>query len=572
MRSVRLLKSAGRWLRTVRYLRLVQIYGRLWFRLYNPSPELYPPPKQRPCSGPWELPARRTRSLQCPWVFRFLNVEHELSRLEDWNNPTCEKLWLYNLHYFDDLNAYGSSSRATWHRELLARWVVENPPAFGTGWEPYPTSLRIVNWIKWSLAGNTLSPECIYSLAVQARWLHKRLEFHLLGNHLFSNAKALVFAGVYFEGKEANLWLEKGFSILTREIPEQILSDGGQFERSPMYHALALEDMLDLCNVTSAFADAVPVKWQYLVRGWPDVVGRMRRWLATMCHPDREIAFFNDAAIGISPVPDELERYAEALGSKVQRLCSAVLEKSRSNEACKTNVQRRITYLSESGYLRLADEKAVALLDVAPVGPNYLPGHAHADTLSFELSIFGQRCIVNSGTSVYGKGQERQRQRGTAAHSTVTIDGENSTETWAGFRVGRRAIPSEPDIDEHISEVIISASHDGYQRLSGGNSHRRTWRFKSDSLVIIDQITGAFREAAARLHLHPDVKIETFDERGARLRLAQGQDLVIQIEGGELCALDGIWHPQFGVSIPNLCLVIKFTSVELFTTIQWDKH
>jgi hypothetical protein len=33
----------------------------------------------------------------------------------------------------------------------------------------------------------------------------------------------------------------------------------------------------------------------------------------------------------------------------------------------------------------------VLILDVAPVGPDYLPGHAHADTLSFELSLFGQR-------------------------------------------------------------------------------------------------------------------------------------------------------------------------------------
>ena len=79
--------------------------------------------------------------------------------------------------------------------------------------------------------------------------MKKRLEVHLLGNHLFSNAKALVFAGIFFEGGEAGQWLEKGLSILAKQIPEQILSDGGQFELSPMYHALALEDMLDLCNI-----------------------------------------------------------------------------------------------------------------------------------------------------------------------------------------------------------------------------------------------------------------------------------------------------------------------------------
>ena len=86
----------------------------------------------------------------------------------------------------------------------------------------------------------------------------------------------------------------------------------------------------------------------------------------------------------------------------------------------------------------------MALLDVAPVGPDYLPGHAHADTLSFELSLFGQRVLVNSGTSQYEAGPERSRQRGTAAHNTVIVDGHDSSEVWAGFRVARRASSRGP--------------------------------------------------------------------------------------------------------------------------------
>ena len=34
-----------------------------------------------------------------------------------------------------------------------------------------------------------------------------------------------------------------------------------------------------------------------------------------------------------------------------------------------------------------SDDKVVAIIDVAKIGPDYLPGHGHADTLSFELSI-----------------------------------------------------------------------------------------------------------------------------------------------------------------------------------------
>ena len=140
-------------------------------------------------------------------------------------------------------------------------------------------------------------------------------------------------------------------------------------------------------------------------------------------------------------------------------------------------------WLRDSGYVRLAAGPAVALLDVAPLGPDYLPGHAHADTLSFELSLFGQRVIVNGGTSRYGSGPERLAERGTAAHSTVQIDGADSSEVWGGFRVARRARPRDvrvhPGLDP-LPPVLspaaagacagvleVSAAHDGYCRLPG---------------------------------------------------------------------------------------------------------
>ena len=179
-----------------------------------------------------------------PRGFVFLNQPGQLDEI-GWDGPQREKLWRYNQHYFDDLNAIDAPTRRAWHTALVEDWVADNPPGHGIGWEPYPLSLRVVNWIKWSLAGTTLSPAALQSLAVQVRWLTDRLEIHLLGNHLFANAKALVFAGLFFQGKEADTWLKKGLRILERQVPEQILPDGGHFERSTMYHALALEDILD---------------------------------------------------------------------------------------------------------------------------------------------------------------------------------------------------------------------------------------------------------------------------------------------------------------------------------------
>jgi len=329
-------------------------------------------------------------------TFRFLN-ETLPQHNGPWGENAPTQLWKYNLHYFDDLNAFDSKTRHRWHVEAIANWIQDNPPGSGDAWAPYPTSLRVVNWIKWALGGAALEGTVADSLAMQVRTLIQRLEYHLLANHLFVNAKALVFAGLFFEGREAQHWLQKGMTILAREMPEQILPDGGQFERSPMYHALALEDVLDLINVANTLSGGVPDKWRTFVNSWPGLVQRMRRWLSGMCHPDGEIAFFNDAAIGIAPTPIELERYADAIFGGVPA--------TTAPDVGATHGTLRIRHLAESGYVRADAPNAALLLDVAPVGPDYQPAHAHADTLSFELSLFGSRVIVNGGTSGYGVGR-----------------------------------------------------------------------------------------------------------------------------------------------------------------------
>lgn len=546
-----------RYWHTLRHLRPIQFYGRIWFRLYRPKPDLSPAPGLRQICGPWAQPASKALSLLESMTFRFLNETHMLAQPGDWDDQGIDKLWRYNLHYFDDLNARNAAARDAWHRDLMTRWVAENPPGQGPGWEPYTTSLRIVNWIKWVLAGNDLSTTCRQSLAVQTRWLSSRLEIHLLGNHLFANAKALVFAGLYFEGDEAKRWLKKGLRILEREIPEQILNDGGQFERSTMYHALTLEDMLDLCNVTAAYADAISPRRQSMLADWPAVVERMRRWLAAMCHPDGEIGFFNDAAMGIAPSPAELEAYASRIGFvPIPPPGDGVM------------------HLADSGYIRIQQGPMTALLDVAPVGPAYLPGHAHADTLSFELSLFGQRVVVNSGTSCYGLSLERLRQRGTAAHSTVVIDHANSSEIWSGFRVARRAMPRLLALDETSREMKVAACHNGYERLPGKNIHQRCWTVHENALLIQDELSGPFAGAEARFHLHPLIKIEgrSAGENKLVLQLPNGRKVLLTIDGGTLHQDASRWHPSFGCSEPNICLVVQMHDQVLRTTLNWSEH
>ena len=535
---------------TLRYLRPVQIIGRLKRVFYKPKIRLGIDVQKREVPGKWLSPAQREVRMVASNEFRFLNETHIVHSVADWNNAQWSKLWLYNLHYFDDLTATDAILRRDWHQVLIERWIEENPPGTGNGWEPYPTSLRIVNWIKWGLAGNELENYWLKSLVIQAGWLEQNLETHLLGNHLFANAKALIFAGFFLQGGAADRWYETGVALVERELPEQVLGDGGNFELSTMYHLIFLEDLLDLVNIYRAYAQKIPDPIK-------DAIVSMIRWMELMCHPDGEIAFFNDAALGVTPSVAEIRSYGERLGFNVRE----------------KHFELDFVDLPCSGYSRIEMEDAVAIIDRAAIGPDYLPGHAHADTLSFELSLFEQRVVVNPGTSVYGADAQRQQERGTAAHSTVTIDQKDSSEVWGGFRVARRAQISERIHRKQGEAWVLSANHDGYCRLPGKPVHYREWLMSKRELVIRDKIMGqGVHHVASAFPLHPKISVNDSQDQSAVLNV-EGHLVQILIEGdGSLELASCCYHPEFGRSIDSQQLIYnvqRSLPIEITTRIAW---
>ena len=523
----------GLYYHTLRYLRPIQFYGRLSHRLRRPRPDLGPPPAFRNRAGDYPLPPVRPASMLAPDRFRFLNLERTVVHARDWNAPDAEKLWLYNLHYFDDLNAEGCDERQAWHHALIQRWIAENPPGHGNGWEPYPISLRLVNWIKWAMGGHKLPTAAVQSLAIQARYLTQRLEYHLLGNHLWTNGKALLFAGLFFEGEEADQWRQTGMAIVAEQLAEQLLPDGGHFERSPMYHSIFIEDLLDLVAVAKCFPGIAP---EAAVEDWRSKIAMMLDWLAVMTHPDGDIALFNDAAPGLAASPERLRFMAGNLGV-----------------ACPESSAERLQLLAASGYVRMNKGDFVVIADVGPIGPDYIPGHAHADTLSFELSWRGRRVFGNSGTSCYGTGPQRQRERGTAAHNTVMVDGEDSSEVWHGFRVARRARPTDLQVSGEAERLRVSCEHDGYTRLRGRPMHRREWRLDERGLVIRDEIQGRGQHrAVGHLHVQPGIQLQRIDERILRLSIPGLGVLQLHAEApAALEVVEGFHAPAFGLLRPR---------------------
>ena len=262
-----------------------------------------------------------------------------------------------------------------------------------------------------------------------------------------------------------------------------------------------------------------------------------------MIYTDNELAHFNDCANGIAPTYTELVSYAFKLNVKKQEAELKTLH-----------------YHRESGFIVFKDSKSHLIADIGKVGPDYLPGHAHADTLSFELAVKGERIIVNSGTSVYGASKERMQQRSTRAHSTVQIDEADSSEVWSGFRVGRRAIPFNIQVEvpnESRNSVSFRASHDGYRKLNNSPTQTRIFSLINDVWRVEDQISGSGNYVTSRFYLHPSIHIQK-TEFGIFLSKS-GENLINlkQEASVELNILNTTYHDEFGVTKPNKCIQLK---------------
>src|SRR5437016_2886487 len=240
------------YVRTISHLRVKQV---MYFVLRRFLPTVNRPPKKTAL-----VRLRHELSMRPPLAtimpqhgereFRFLNVPKVFNHGSvDWASTDMTRLWRYNLHYFDYILTPGRSVQHI--SELISDWVRSNPMGKGEGWEPYTVSLRMVNWVKLFLRDDFrqhVQASWLQSLYQQALWLERNIEHHILGNHYLKNGKALLFAGAFFVGTDAARWSRKGSKILIEEAHEQILPDGGHFERSPMYHAIAVEDYLDALN------------------------------------------------------------------------------------------------------------------------------------------------------------------------------------------------------------------------------------------------------------------------------------------------------------------------------------
>ena len=400
--------------------------------------------------------------------FYFLNKKYYYRGSINWNYDEYGKLWTYNLTYFDYLEQENISQEIAIN---LMYNFIDNIDTVKDGLEPFPISLRGINWIKYITANKLDDKKINDSLYMQYMILIDNIEYHLLGNHLLENAFSLLFGAYYFQD---DLFYTKAKEILKEELKEQILKDGAHFELSPMYHQIMLFRILDCINLVQNNS----WKEKELLLLLQEKAAIMLGWIEMMTFENGDIPLLNDSTNGIAPTSKVLLEYANSLDIKMKQQC-----------------------LSESGYRKYSYDKYECVIDIGNIGPDYIPGHAHADMFNFVLYVEGQPLIVDTGLSTYEANDRRLLERSTYAHNTVEIESKSQSHVWGAFRVAERA--HIVSLHEYNNE--IKAVHDGYEKNLGA-LHERTFIFKKNSIVIIDNILSMKSyKALARLHFHPSV-------------------------------------------------------------------
>jgi hypothetical protein len=484
-------------------------------------------------------------------TLKLLNQEHLIgTESPDWRlgHHTSQRLQIITLHYhkwlYDVAEAAASGQEDAQEalrlfKHYLSDWIlrcdVDIPGSRELAWNPYAIATRISWWIR---SFQALPKSCwdsepelrsmfLGSLQKQAAYLYRHLEYDIRGNHLFRDAVGLALAGRHFEHPRSQQWLAKAAQIAWAQADEQVLQDGGHFERSPMYHITVMDDLATLAHLL----DDGPAR-ERMRRTWE----RMAECLAWLHHPDGQIPLFNDAAFNGTCAPGRMLRQGSFLGW--------------SEEG---PPKRGAMLLPSFGLVVWHGDPWTIFFDVGPIGVDYQPGHGHADTLTLEASFQGYRLFVDPGTYGYDPDERRRYDRSTAAHNTVCVDETDSSEVWHIFRCGRRAYPDRVQLFESPYGFTASASHTGYRHLPGRPQPWREVTLHGDQrLVIKDRCDGkGVHRLSGGWLLGPGWTVTSCDN-GWRVYRPESGALKIRMHGppGLRLNLSPRWyHPEFGMEM-----------------------
>ncbi len=548
--------------------------------------------------------------------FCLLNEPWDLGSPTDWTSQTampvrrCEaktppqrdhpadnrpvRLWQFHLHYQEylrDLMAWSVGDEtadkerdAIWVTiwRIVDSWLERGISDRDNAWHPYCVSRRLPVWFDLAAVGqvpSALEQRFLGSCLDQAEHLARHLELDIGGNHLLENLTTLLLACCLLDTPRAKRWSERAKPLFERELGRQVLASGEFFERAPTYHCQVLGNIMRLAYVS---AERLPEVSALCRRA----ANPMWRFLRGILHPDGEIPLFADSGFNEAPSVAELASWASLLGLDATESSAVGSSEAEGGRSQLTAHNSQVV----GDYWTWRRDADFVIVDAGPLGARELPSHSHCDLGSLEVSIGGERLIVDSGNFDYEAGSMRRYCRSSLAHNVVTIDGHDHADVWSRFRMGHRGsivrfesgVGIGQDTTQQDAVAADDASwcelaHNAYRRLGVAASVRRVDvrdSSKRRRLRCVDSFEAAGSHTATGfLHFAPGVTVDRQSDFSFTVE-APRRTCIVEFRGAEQVDVAAGWHcPEFGRRMRTQVLVYSAplsVALRLEWEISWD--
>ncbi|HEY7889446.1 MAG TPA: alginate lyase family protein [Steroidobacteraceae bacterium] len=465
-------------------------------------------------------------------------------------------------------------------RVMIDSWLEACPYPRGVNWcASLEHAIRLVNWsFAWQLFGGDEAPlfKGEAGRAFRRRWLagiYRHCHFiarHFsrhssANNHLLGEAAGLFIASLTWPlWPESARWRSQSRSELAREALLQTFEDGVNREQAVWYH----HSVADMLLIAGLFARANGCGFD--VRYW-GALESMLDFLASIMDVSGGVPAIGDADQGVLArlVPageswpgvyrsllasgavlfarPEFRHKAGELDDKTRWLLgddAAARFAALAGSSAWLPVRRSFP---RAGYYILGDEfespeEVRIVADAGALGYLSIAAHGHADALAFTLTVGGKPFLVDSGTFAYHTERVWRRYfRGTSAHNTVMVDGEDQSVFAGAFLWLRHAAATVDEFECSRGLQVLVAHHNGYQRLADPVVHRRTWRYDTPAAVLAvrdELLCSAAHAAEIFWHFAPQCQVTcengrvTAERDGIRLELEPPESLSVTLVSG----------------------------------------
>ena len=389
-----------------------------------------------------------------------------------------------------DLRAFGGSQARTRARQLISNWINQNNRWTMKGWQPDIMARRLANLVfcyDWygSSADENFQEQLKKIVRLQARCIAidwKRLRDCDAQVEALSG---LIIAEAALGANEDDL--DKLMEFLVQQVDSILHEDGGHKSRMPNNHMNVMRNLIEIRNtglashlMQHAWLDATIAKMGAICRMWR--------------HADGQFARFNGAGTVSLDIIEETLARAGQKGKLLQ-------------------------HAPDTGFMRFSSGRSTVIMDVGQ--PAREARIAAFGTLGFEFAVGQNLLVINPGQNARDLNLQRLLCS-TKAHSTVSIDGQDSSD----FRVGRLAQTSDVELGRAESGLLATASHNGYEASHGIIHHRKLYLSTgggnlrgSDHLEYSGSPGEIARLAVVRFHLHPRVTAAMLSDQRVLIKI-----------------------------------------------------